>query len=66
MADILDKSANVCREQVWLSAWLAVARAEGCRDAGIAASWADKCLAAFDERFPTDDAARGFAPREAE
>lgn len=40
------------REQVWLTAWAAVARAENCRESSSAKVWADKCLEAFDATFP--------------
>ena len=40
------------REKVWLEAWCAVASAWNCKESIAAAIWADKCLKAFDERFP--------------
>jgi hypothetical protein len=41
------------RPQVWLQAWCAVAAAVTCPKHEVAASWADACLKAFDERFPS-------------
>lgn len=51
MSDIVSKGGNVSREQVWLSAWLAVARAESCLKPDVPATWADGCLKAFDRQF---------------
>ena len=39
------------RKQVWLDAWCACASAFNCSQAEVATKWADKALAAFDERF---------------
>lgn len=38
-------------EEVWLAAWCATANVDSCMDNKVADSWADKCLAAFKERF---------------
>lgn len=43
---------GVHREQVWLAAWLAVARASNSTKDEAATSWADACLREFDKRFP--------------
>lgn len=40
------------REQVWTTAWAAVAAAITCREASAATRWADDCLRDFDTRFP--------------
>jgi hypothetical protein len=47
----MTKDGNLTREQVWLAAWLTVARAETYRDKSVPAAWADRCLEDFDERF---------------
>lgn len=43
------------REHVWISAWCSVAGALGVKEPHTATAWADKCLKAFDERFPTTE-----------
>lgn len=47
-----NKDGTIHREQVWLSAWIAVATSSNCSDIKIANVWADKCLMEFDVRFP--------------
>lgn len=58
MAVTVDKGGLVAREQVWITAWCAVASASNCTGSRYAASWADDCLSEFDKRFaaiqPTD------------
>lgn len=48
----IDKDGEVARRQVWLSAWLAVATSDSCYSKDAPAAWADRCLEAFDSRFP--------------
>jgi len=40
------------RKQLWANAWVHTASASDCKSPSTATSWADKALAAFDERFP--------------
>lgn len=49
------KDADISEAQVWLTAWIAVAACDTCRDMDSPARWADKCLNAFRERFVTED-----------
>ena len=40
------------RKLCWIEAWSLTASAVTCRESDTATRWADKALAAFDERFP--------------
>lgn len=40
------------RQKVWFKAWCATANANYCKSTLTATSYADKCLAEFDMRFP--------------
>lgn len=40
------------RKQLWANAWVHTASASDCKSPATATSWADKALAAFDDRFP--------------
>lgn len=44
-------SFDTRRQHVWAQAWCAVAQANDCKTGHVATTWADTCLAAFDERF---------------
>lgn len=51
----LSKDYAMSEAQVWLTAWVAVAACDTCRDLDAPARWADKCLEAFAERFITGE-----------
>lgn len=48
----MDKELLSIREKVWVEAWCRVAQSDTCGESITATIWADKCLKAFDERFP--------------
>lgn len=47
-----NKDGDILRQEAWIRAWCAVATANDCKEAKIAALWANACLAAFDKAFP--------------
>lgn len=40
------------RQNLWVNAWLSVARSTTCLDKTVPTSWADQALKDYDERFP--------------
>jgi hypothetical protein len=42
-------------EEVWITAWTAVAQHPGCGSTDVATNWADKCLFDFNSRFRVDE-----------
>lgn len=52
MGEFIEKGGAVSREEVWLSAWIGVARSSNCVRVSTPAEWADRCLEEFDKRFP--------------
>lgn len=48
------ESHQQTRMKVWTDAWCATANAVDCKSHSVAIVWADKALAAFDERFPAE------------
>ena len=47
----VDPSPKITREEVWMKAWVCIGSSVNCHETKTATIWADKCLAAFDERF---------------
>jgi hypothetical protein len=43
------------RRKVWADVWIATASVFNVRETAVATSWADKCLAAYDERFKAQE-----------
>jgi len=48
---MLNKDNSETRKQLWCDAWVATASASNCVDHKVASGWADRAVAAFDERF---------------
>ncbi len=48
----MNNQIDKTRQEVWVRAWVNVAAATNCRQSDVATTWADKCLTAYDERFP--------------
>lgn len=50
----ISKDGEIAQRQVWLAAWLTVARAENSYSSDAATRWADACLKAYNDRFPIE------------